>query len=218
MIGQFYTFPYHKKRSDIYKEINKNLLEGKTFVLATIVQTAGSSPRQTGAKMIVYPDRSIFGTIGGGNFEKLVMDDCVKLFTEKENSHLFDVKKLIQKGIILYYLVSIAFIALLIYILKHKQYSELAKSLITAGIAIDLILIILLILNFTSIFDIFHKIFFTGNYLFDNSTLMLQMWGGNFFLIGAILSAVLTQAGALFCYALALMLYRRSDREPRRHR
>jgi len=73
---------------DIYKEIRKNLLEGKTFVLATIVQTAGSSPRQTGAKMIIYPDRSIFGTIGGGNFEKLVMDDCIKLFTENKNNIL----------------------------------------------------------------------------------------------------------------------------------
>lgn len=73
---------------DIYKEISKNLLEGKTFVLATIVQTAGSSPRQTGAKMIVYPDRSIFGTIGGGNFEKLVMDDCIKLFTENKSNIL----------------------------------------------------------------------------------------------------------------------------------
>ncbi len=73
---------------DIFGEIEKNLSEGRTFVLATIVQTAGSSPRQAGAKMIVYPDGKIFGTIGGGNFEKLVIEDSLKLFPEKKQTEL----------------------------------------------------------------------------------------------------------------------------------
>ncbi len=55
---------------DIYKEITKHRDAGESFVVAIIVRTAGSSPRRVGAKMLVFPDGSIWGTIGGGNFEK----------------------------------------------------------------------------------------------------------------------------------------------------
>lgn len=37
--------------------------------LATIVKAVGSSPRKTGAKMLVYGDGAISGTIGGGKTE-----------------------------------------------------------------------------------------------------------------------------------------------------
>jgi xanthine dehydrogenase accessory factor len=65
---------------DIFKEIAEKREAGHTFVLATMVRTQGSSPRDVGAKMLVFPDGSISGTIGGGNFEKLVIDDCLGLF------------------------------------------------------------------------------------------------------------------------------------------
>jgi xanthine dehydrogenase accessory factor len=74
------------EKTDIFHEINSNIAEGKPFVLATIVQTVGSSPRQTGARMLVYPDGSIYGTIGGGKFEKLVIDDSVDLFKSDSTS------------------------------------------------------------------------------------------------------------------------------------
>jgi xanthine dehydrogenase accessory factor len=76
------------EKENIFNEINRNLSQGKPFVAATIIQTAGSSPRRTGARMLVYPDGSIFGTIGGGNFEKLVIDDCLRLFHEKKETDL----------------------------------------------------------------------------------------------------------------------------------
>jgi len=76
------------EKTSIFEEISRNLTAGKPFVLATIIQTAGSSPRQTGAKMLVYPDGSIFGTIGGGNFENLVIRDGVDLFGNNENTLL----------------------------------------------------------------------------------------------------------------------------------
>ena len=63
----------------IFEEICDKQKAGKPFVLATIVRTAGASPRVAGAKMLVYPDGKISGTIGGGNFEKLVIDDCLHL-------------------------------------------------------------------------------------------------------------------------------------------
>ena len=65
---------------DIFKEMAEKREAGHTFVLATMVRTQGSSPRDVGAKMLVFPDGSISGTIGGGNFEKMVIHDCLGLF------------------------------------------------------------------------------------------------------------------------------------------
>ncbi|MCX5800151.1 MAG: XdhC/CoxI family protein [Candidatus Eisenbacteria bacterium] len=65
---------------DIFEEAAEKRGEGHTFVLATMVRGEGSSPRDVGAKMLVFPDGSISGTIGGGNFEKMVVDDCLSLF------------------------------------------------------------------------------------------------------------------------------------------
>lgn len=70
---------------DIYKQITEHRAAGKPFVLATIVRTAGSSPRRVGAKMLVFPNGSISGTIGGGTFEKMVIDDCLSLFEARKN-------------------------------------------------------------------------------------------------------------------------------------
>ena len=43
------------------------------FVLATVLETKGSTPRDRGAKMVVTED-TVFDTIGGGKLEQLVID------------------------------------------------------------------------------------------------------------------------------------------------
>jgi len=40
--------------------------------LATIIKTSGSTPRKTGARMLIYGDGDIWGTIGGGRGESEV--------------------------------------------------------------------------------------------------------------------------------------------------
>jgi xanthine dehydrogenase accessory factor len=82
---------------DIYKEIYNRKNSGQSFILATIIQTKGASPRQTGAKMMVLPDGSIVGTIGGGIFEKQIIDDCLTLFKSEEN-HLLKRYNFSDKG------------------------------------------------------------------------------------------------------------------------
>ena len=47
--------------------------------MATIVSAVGSTPRETTARMLVMPDGSTLGTIGGGKFESLVVGDARKL-------------------------------------------------------------------------------------------------------------------------------------------
>ena len=73
---------------DIFEEMYRRNMAGQPFVLATIIRTAGASPRKMGAKMLVFPDATISGTIGGGNFEKLVIDDCLELFKAEVGQRL----------------------------------------------------------------------------------------------------------------------------------
>ncbi len=76
--------------NDIYAEIYRATAEGRPFVVATLVKSVGSTPRVSGAKMLVYLDGSIFGTIGGGLFEKLVIEDSIGLMAKGATTHLKD--------------------------------------------------------------------------------------------------------------------------------
>ena len=51
---------------DIFEEIYKLKREGKRAALATIVNVRGSIPSVVAAKMLVFEDGSILGTVGGG--------------------------------------------------------------------------------------------------------------------------------------------------------
>jgi xanthine dehydrogenase accessory factor len=73
---------------DIYEEICSKRKAGEAFVLATIVRTTGATPRMPGAKMLVHSDRTITGTIGGGGFENLVINDCFRLLESGTNHEL----------------------------------------------------------------------------------------------------------------------------------
>ena len=46
--------------------------------LVTVVATRGSVPREIGSKMMIYADGKTSGTIGGGKFESLVVQDSQK--------------------------------------------------------------------------------------------------------------------------------------------
>lgn len=63
--------------------------QGKPCVLATVVGSSGSTPREAGAKMIVLSDSSqaggFFGTIGGGHLEALAIDDAKKCLAENSS-------------------------------------------------------------------------------------------------------------------------------------
>jgi len=52
--------------TEVYHEIKKALENGMPVVLATVAATRGSTPRRAGARMLVRPDGSFCGTIGGG--------------------------------------------------------------------------------------------------------------------------------------------------------
>jgi xanthine dehydrogenase accessory factor len=55
---------------DIFRIIVSLIEERKTFALATVVQVEGSAPAPPGSKMVVLPDGSQHGTVGGAIIEE----------------------------------------------------------------------------------------------------------------------------------------------------
>lgn len=73
---------------NIFETIVEIQKEKQAAVLCTIVNTKGSTPRETGAKMIVYANGKIYGTIGGGELEKKVIENAIEV-SEKKKPQLF---------------------------------------------------------------------------------------------------------------------------------
>lgn len=59
------------------EELRLAVGRGEPCALATVATTKGSVPRRPGAKMIVFAGGLARGTIGGGKFEALVVEDCL---------------------------------------------------------------------------------------------------------------------------------------------
>lgn len=79
--------------NNIYSEIYRCLSGGQTILTATIYSSQGSSPRTSGAKMIIMKDRGIYGTIGGGRLEAQVIEASRDVFKNKKNLIMkFDLK------------------------------------------------------------------------------------------------------------------------------
>lgn len=53
--------------------------EGTPAAMATVVQVAGHAPQVVGARMVVYPDGRIVGTIGGGRVEQVVIEQAQEI-------------------------------------------------------------------------------------------------------------------------------------------
>ena len=62
---------------DIYEEIVSLRKAGVGCVIVTITEAKGSVPRGAGAKMLVKPDGSIIGTVGGGAVEKRLIEEAL---------------------------------------------------------------------------------------------------------------------------------------------
>jgi xanthine dehydrogenase accessory factor len=64
---------------DIFSKISEAIKESKAAAWCIVTGTSGSTPRKQGAKMIVYADGTIYGSIGGGSVEKEVAEMAVSL-------------------------------------------------------------------------------------------------------------------------------------------
>jgi len=74
--------------STILSNLLSLLNSGETFTLATILRHVGSTPRSVGTRMVVLPDGSILGTIGGGKLEAQVIQEALRVM----NGDAFSIK------------------------------------------------------------------------------------------------------------------------------
>ena len=60
----------------MFELIGALLREGHRFVSATVIETAGSSPQKPGARLLVLEDGRLLGTVGGGAFERRIIEEA----------------------------------------------------------------------------------------------------------------------------------------------
>ena len=69
---------------EVYFRISECLKDGTSAVVATVVESLGSSPRKAGSKMLVLPGGEIVGTIGGGKMELRVTEEALRVMETGE--------------------------------------------------------------------------------------------------------------------------------------
>ena len=69
----------------ILDEAEDWLSSKQNVVLATVLQTWGTSPRQIGSRMIVNDKGDFSGSVSGGCVETAVVRECLDLLKEKKS-------------------------------------------------------------------------------------------------------------------------------------
>jgi len=65
--------------STFWPQVQRSLDRHGKMCLVHVVETQGSTPRETGARMIIHPDATFHGTIGGGALEWQALAEAAKL-------------------------------------------------------------------------------------------------------------------------------------------
>jgi len=68
---------------DLLNRLSETLDRGQPCVYCAVVETRGSTPQKSGAVMLVYPDGSQMGTLGGGCVEAEVKRQALRTLTEE---------------------------------------------------------------------------------------------------------------------------------------
>lgn len=66
----------------IFDRLKQLLRKGRGAVLCTLIEKTGSGPKDVGAKMLVDPDGSTIGTIGGGSMERRLVAEALEALEE----------------------------------------------------------------------------------------------------------------------------------------
>lgn len=136
-----------------------------------------------------------------------------ELFNQDEINHLEDVKILIQKINVFYYLTLIVliFLIMILFLLNKKYFlGNLSIILFFSGLLTLFSIIFLLVLiklNFDNVFTIFHYIFFPqGNWLFSSSNNIIKLYPTGFFyeITKKIFITILIYANILILAAILL--------------
>ena len=66
---------------DLLAELTTILDQGRDCVYCSVIETRGSTPQKAGAAMLVFPDGSQRGTLGGGCVEAEVKQRALRVLT-----------------------------------------------------------------------------------------------------------------------------------------
>ncbi len=69
---------------ELYEEVVRLTRCGEAYALATVVANGGSSPRKSGAKMLIRKDGASCGSVGGGRVEKETVDAALQALSTGE--------------------------------------------------------------------------------------------------------------------------------------
>ena len=69
----------------ILEEAKDWLVAKQNIVLATVIQTWGSSPRPIGSRMIVNENGDFSGSVSGGCVESAVVRECIGIIKNKKS-------------------------------------------------------------------------------------------------------------------------------------
>lgn len=75
---------------DLYRQMDRLIAEGQPFVLATVVDSGGSTPQKPGAKMLILVDGSVRGSIGGGAIEYQIVLASLEIMKQGSSTRLIE--------------------------------------------------------------------------------------------------------------------------------
>ncbi len=79
--------------NELYEELKELLKQEKGVALATIVGGGGGDEIQVGAHVLVYPNRSVRGTLGNAALEALVIEDSLQaIWTGQARTQTYSVE------------------------------------------------------------------------------------------------------------------------------
>ena len=80
----------------ILEEANDWIKTNQKVVLATVIQTWGSSPRQVGSRMIVNEKGDFSGSVSGGCVESAVVRECIGIIKDNKAYKKLNLKFLMK--------------------------------------------------------------------------------------------------------------------------
>ncbi|MEN0062602.1 MAG: XdhC family protein [Myxococcota bacterium] len=71
---------------DVWQQVADLVAAGRPVAVATVVRTRGSVPRRPPARMLVHPDGTTAGSVGGGEMEAQVIAEAIALLNGHETT------------------------------------------------------------------------------------------------------------------------------------
>ena len=147
------------------------------------------------------------------NFQAyLKNENSLSYFPANQAAHLADVKQLYQQGThlarLLLGLTSILLFSLAWFPERKRLLAQTFKH--AAQLSLGLLFVLgLLALNWNWFFTGFHQLFFSGNWQFYAATLMLKLWGNQFFVLAAGYVLIKCLAASAFLFFSSSIILRR---------